>query len=110
MERIQVVTLDIGEEDLDGCQLEMVRTEKHYWHFQLLQLTRHMSTPVIRSIVQHNDSVPSPSPIPAVQMLTELHDEVHERVSIVLATIDREEELTKVADPSYYVELAWPLR
>lgn len=64
---------------------------------------------MVWSIVKQDDGILSPASALLIQVSEQLSDKKEEGVSIVLASIDREEKFTPVANGSYDIELAWPL-
>ena len=94
------MTFQVGEENLDRSELEVVWTKIHQWHFQLCKFASYKMTSMVGCVVKHDNCVFSPTGLLSIQMFNQLDDEEQEGVGIIFASVDCKVMLTKTADAS----------
>lgn len=102
--RVQISVLDKGKHQLSWGKPILVWPQEHDWQLERLIPLHHHSTPMVRSIVYHDNCALSPIRIFLLKVLCHSHQEEKESVTIVSAMIDGEIELTPVAYCCYHVQ------
>jgi hypothetical protein len=94
------MTLQVGEEDFDRCQLKVIRSKVHERHLELHHPICYLLTSMVGCIVKHNHCIGPPIRLLRVEMFSQLDDKEYEGMGIVLTSIDCEVQVTHVTDCS----------